>query len=233
MRGGIEMLSLTRRLVGQLGLVGVMVAVAMIAMALLAKSAEAHHGDFYASADCYGWEVGATYVGDEDRRVDVDVTVNDEHIVSSDTGYHEGDTLFERTGIGSVDATGKIKVYVKEHREWELESKRKLDFHFDFAPCQPETPPETPTETPPVTPPETPPETPAETPPGISIVTPPGAGSEVLAVVAGPREFPAGGSQPSGDGSSELGYLALLSAGLALIAGVGVISVAAARSRRR
>jgi hypothetical protein len=232
------MLSLTRHLASQLGVAGVMAAAAMLAMAALATTVEAHHGDFYATADCYGWTVGAKYVGDEDRRVDVDVTINGEHIVSSDTGYHDGQTLFERNGTGSVDATGKIKVYYKSHREWKLESKRTLDFHFDFTPCQPtetptQTPPETPTVTPPETPTVTPPETPTVTPPESSRETPPSeTGSEVLGAVRGPRTLPPGGGQPT-SGGGEAGYLALMGAGLALISGVGVISVSAVRSRRR
>jgi hypothetical protein len=224
-----------------MGLVGVLVAAAMVAMALLATSVAAHHGDFYAEADCYGWKVGAKYVGDEDRRVDVDVTVNGEHIVSSDTGYHDGQKLFERSGVGSVDATGTIKVYFKKHGTWKLESKRSLDFHFDFSPCVPTpTATATPTETPPApTPtatstPTSPPEVaPTETPPGVSTstATGPQTGSEVLGVSTGPRALPTTGSEQS-SGGSDAAYLALMAAGLAVIAGVGVLTVSAVRSRR-
>jgi hypothetical protein len=160
------MILVIKRLSGQLALVGAVTAAVIAAMALLTTAAEAHHGDFYASADCYGWKVTGKYVGDEDRRVDVDVTINGEHIVSSDTGYQTGDVLFERAGTGSVDAVGKIKVYYKSHGEWKLEAKDKLDFHFDWAPCETPTSSPTPESTPSATP------TPGATPSPTAEATP-------------------------------------------------------------
>jgi hypothetical protein len=226
------MLLVTRRLSGQLALVGAVVAAVMFAMAAFVTSVQAHHGDFYASADCYGWEVGATYVGDTDRRVDVDVTVNGEHIVISDTGYETGDVLFERSGTNSVDAVGTIKVYYKRHGNWKLEAKDKLDFHFDWSVCE-ETPPPppqpSPTPPPPPPPPESTPESTPETPPQTSS-QPPETGSEVLGVTLGPRSFPNTGDGSGGEGGSSDPML--LFGGLALLAGVGTILVATGRARR-
>jgi hypothetical protein len=227
------MLLVTRRLAGRFGLVGALVAAATMVMAVFVTSAEAHHGDFYASADCYTWEVGATYVGDSDRRVDVDVTVNGEHIVISDTGYQTGDTLFERSGTGSVDAEGTVKVYFKRHDTWRLEAKDKLDFHFDWSECE-ETPPP-PQPSPPAPPPppqpspQPSPESTAQIPPAPPSGSPPQAGSEVRGVVLGPRAFPNSGDGSDSGGSGEP---PLLIAGLALLAGAGTIALATARARR-
>jgi hypothetical protein len=222
----------TKRLWRDVLLIGAVALAIVAALAAFAPTVSAHHGDFYSSADCYSWTVGATYTGDNDRRVDVDVTVNGEHIVISDTGYDTGDTLFERTGTGSVDAQGTIKVYYNRHGSWRLESENSLDFHFDFETCVPEsTPVASPSpEAQQVSPSPQPPSSPPAAS-GAATATPqPEVLSAVLTAARGPTSLPNTGGEPSGT-SSEV--IALLAGGLALMSGGATIAFAAARHRRR
>jgi hypothetical protein len=222
----------TKRLWREILLIGAVTLAIVTALAAFTPTASAHHGDFYSSADCYGWTVGATYTGDENRRVDVDVTVNGEHIVSSDTGYKTGDTLFERTGTGSVDAEGTVKVYYKRHSQWKMESEDSLDFHFDFETCVPET---TPVASPSpeaqqVSPSPQPPSSPPAAS-GAATATPqPEVLSAVLTAASGPTSLPNTGGEPSGTSSD---VIVLLAGGLALLGGGATIAFAAARHRRR
>lgn len=228
----------TKRLWSEILLIGAVTLAIVVALAAFTSTVSAHHGDFYSSADCYSWTVGATYTGDEDRRVDVDVTVNGEHIVSSDTGYSTGDTLFERSGTGSVDAEGTVKVYYKRHRTWKLESENSLDFHFDFEVCVPEsTPTASPEQQAPEATPSPQPQTSSSQQPsspaaasGAAVSTPQAEVlSAVLSAAQGPTALPNTGGEPSG-GSD---VMALLAGGLALMSGGATIAFAAARYRRR
>ncbi len=85
-------------------------------------TALAHHVTITDNASCSGWSTKAEYIGGPaDRKMVVDVMINDEHIAQ--TFYFDNDAghlghqnyylLFQRAGTGSLHTSGTIIMYQK------------------------------------------------------------------------------------------------------------------------
>ncbi|MBI5289739.1 MAG: hypothetical protein HY873_12275 [Chloroflexi bacterium] len=80
----------------------------------------AHHTQVATAGDCAAWTTEGEYIGgSEDRKVVVDVTINGEHILQTfyfdfgpgHLGHQSYWLLYERSGSGSLVATGTIVMY--------------------------------------------------------------------------------------------------------------------------
>jgi hypothetical protein len=118
------------------------------AIALLVGVAHAHHNTVTESADCSGWLSKADYIGgNADRMVVVDVVIDGEVIQQTfyfDNAHgHLGRqtfyNLFERTGTGSVQTSGTIKLYSKQNGSYtKLGDTDTLSLQFDASGCAPQ-----------------------------------------------------------------------------------------------
>lgn len=138
----------------------------------------AHHGEIYVEGDCYEWETSAVYIGgDGDRKVVVDVWVNDEHIQQAfyfddspgGLGHHDWYQLYWRGGSGALETHGTVKTYAKWHPGGpytRLDHTASVDVTLDEGPCATPTPlpSATPTHTPTATHTAVPTNTPTNTP---------------------------------------------------------------------
>lgn len=80
----------------------------------------AHHTQASTTGDCTAWTTKGEYIGgNEDRKAVVDVTINGEHILQTfyfdneagHLGHQDYWLLYERSGSGSLAASGSIVLY--------------------------------------------------------------------------------------------------------------------------
>ncbi|HXH25248.1 MAG TPA: hypothetical protein VNI78_08370, partial [Vicinamibacterales bacterium] len=138
----------------------------------------AHHGEIYVEGDCYEWETSAVYIGgDGDRKVVVDVWVNDEHIQHTfyfdnspgGLGHQDYWLLYLRDGSGALHTHGTVQTYAQWYPGGaysRLDHTASVGVTLDEGPCATPTPlpSATPTQTPTATHTAVPTNTPTPTP---------------------------------------------------------------------
>lgn len=162
----------------RLGIGGALLVAGITMLFARADVALAHHGEIYVEGDCYEWETSAVYIGgDGDRKVVVDVWVNDEHIQHvfyfDDSpvglGHQDWYQLYWRGGSGALHTHGTVKTYAQWYPGGpysRLDDTASVDVTLDDGPCATPTPlpSATPTQTPTATHTAVPTNTPTPTP---------------------------------------------------------------------